>query len=70
VVTENFVRAENADVPSIHEILRSHCGHNGFCAAYAESSKLYREVLKYSLEDASLAEATEKAYSRCPDANR
>jgi tetratricopeptide (TPR) repeat protein len=39
------------------------------CAAYAESMKLYREVLKSSPEDAGLAEATEKAYSRCPDAN-
>ena len=40
------------------------------CAAYAESMKLYREVLKSSTDDAGLAEATEKAYSRCPDANR
>jgi len=40
------------------------------CAAYAESMKLYREVLKSSPDDASLAQATERAYSRCPDANR
>jgi hypothetical protein len=40
------------------------------CAAYAESMKLYRGVLKSSPDDAGLAEATEKAYSRCPDANR
>jgi tetratricopeptide (TPR) repeat protein len=40
------------------------------CTAYAESMKLYREVLKSSPEDADQAEATEKAYSRCPDANR
>jgi eukaryotic-like serine/threonine-protein kinase len=40
------------------------------CAAYAESMKLYRESLKSSPGDAGLAEATEKAYSRCPSANR
>jgi|SRR5208282_290033 len=40
------------------------------CAAYTESLKLYRGVLKPSPEDARLAEATEKAYFRCPDANR
>jgi eukaryotic-like serine/threonine-protein kinase len=37
------------------------------CAAYAESMKLYREVLKSSPDDAGLAQATEKAYSRCPE---
>lgn len=40
------------------------------CAAYAESLKLYHEVLKSSPVYADAAEATEKAYSRCPDANR
>jgi serine/threonine protein kinase/tetratricopeptide (TPR) repeat protein len=40
------------------------------CAAYAESMKLYREILKSSPDDAGRAEATEKAYSRCSDSNR
>ena len=41
------------------------------CAAYAESLKLYREFLKSSPGEVShRAEATEKAYSRCPEANR
>jgi tetratricopeptide (TPR) repeat protein len=40
------------------------------CAAYAESVKLYLEVVKSSPTNASRAGATEKAYSRCPAANR
>jgi eukaryotic-like serine/threonine-protein kinase len=40
------------------------------CAAYAESTKLFREILKSSPSYAGRAEATEKAYSSCPGANR
>jgi serine/threonine protein kinase/tetratricopeptide (TPR) repeat protein len=40
------------------------------CAAYAESTKVYREVLKSSPIYAHKAEENEKAYSRCPGANR
>ena len=39
------------------------------CVSYAESMKLYREVLKSSPGYADVAEATERAYSSCPDAN-
>jgi serine/threonine protein kinase/tetratricopeptide (TPR) repeat protein len=39
------------------------------CTAYAESMKLYGKISKSTLQDPSRAEATEKAYSRCP-ANR
>jgi serine/threonine protein kinase/tetratricopeptide (TPR) repeat protein len=40
------------------------------CAAYAESMKLYRELLKSSPIYAEQADATEKAYETCPSANR
>lgn len=40
------------------------------CAAYAESLKLYREVLKSSPGYAAWAEATEKAYSSCRGSSR
>jgi serine/threonine protein kinase len=40
------------------------------CAAYAESMKLYRELLKASPSNNDQAEATAKAYSTCPDASR
>jgi tetratricopeptide (TPR) repeat protein len=40
------------------------------CAAYAESLKLFREVLKSSPSYADDAEETEKAYSRCPKTNQ
>jgi eukaryotic-like serine/threonine-protein kinase len=40
------------------------------CAAYAESIKLYREVLKSSPGYADRAEASEKDYSHCPPTNR
>ena len=40
------------------------------CAAYAESVKLYRGVLKSSSADADLAQEAEKAYSSCPGANQ
>ena len=40
------------------------------CGAYAESMKLYQEVLKSSPEYSGRAESTEKAYSHCPATNR
>jgi len=40
------------------------------CAAYAEAMKLYPEVVKSSPTNVTRADATEKAYSRCPDGNR
>jgi eukaryotic-like serine/threonine-protein kinase len=40
------------------------------CAAYADSMKLYREVLKSSPIYADKAEENEKAYSRCPGVRR
>ena len=40
------------------------------CAAYAESMKLYRELLKASPSNTDQAEATAKAYSTCPEASR
>lgn len=40
------------------------------CAAYAESMKLYRELLKSSPRYAHDAAEIEKAYSTCPGANR
>jgi eukaryotic-like serine/threonine-protein kinase len=40
------------------------------CVAYAESMKLYRDVVKSLPNYADRAEATEKAYARCPAANR
>lgn len=42
----------------------------GSCAAYAESMKLYSEIVKSSPGYADEAEATEKAYSLCPNAKR
>jgi tetratricopeptide (TPR) repeat protein len=40
------------------------------CAAYAESVKLYRALQNSSLKDDSRAEATARAYARCPNPNR
>jgi tetratricopeptide (TPR) repeat protein len=40
------------------------------CAAYAESMNLFRKVLKSAPQNTRRAEATAKAYSRCPDTNR
>jgi eukaryotic-like serine/threonine-protein kinase len=40
------------------------------CAAYAESVKLYREVVKSAPYYTGLAEGAEKAYAHCPKANR
>ena len=40
------------------------------CAAYAESVKLYWELLKSSPSNNDRAEATAKAYATCPDTNR
>lgn len=37
------------------------------CVAYAESLKLFPKVLKFNSGYAGLFEATEKAYSRCPE---
>ena len=40
------------------------------CAAYAESMNLFGKVLKSAPQNTRRAEATAKAYSRCPDTNR
>ncbi len=40
------------------------------CAAYSESMKLFHELIKSGPSDNKRAEATEKAYSGCTDANR
>jgi len=40
------------------------------CTAYADSIRLYREVVKFSPNYVSRAKATEEAYSRCRAANQ